>query len=109
MQKISNDIIHLSLEKDTENTPTKNKYYLFKDGKIINSGSFNNLKIQFDAITKENREIIKEATREFREKPVDNRAMFVNWMNSGSNLNFFGGTPKRSDAEKINLKKIPTK
>jgi hypothetical protein len=109
MQKLGNDIIHLSLERDTENTPTKDKYYLFKDGEIISSGSFNKLKVLFDKVIEENIEIIKEATKEFRDKPLDEKAMFVNWMNSGSNLSFFGGKPNRSAAEKVDLKNIPTK
>lgn len=101
MHKLSNEIINLSLEKDTINTPTKNIYYLFKDGKIIDQGNFNKLKLIFDRIIKENKTVIEDATRKFREKPVDNKTMFMNWMNNGSNLSFFGGKPKRPEAEKL--------
>lgn len=105
MHKLGNDIINLSLEKDTENTPTRDKYYLFKDGKLVDSGNFNKLKIKFDKIIEENKEIIEKATKEAREKIVDNKTMFKNWMNAGSNLSFFGGTPRRTDAEKVVIKK----
>lgn len=104
MHKLSNDIINLSLEKNTINTPTKGIYYLFKDGKIIDQGNFNKLKLIFDRIINENKTVIEKATKEFREKPLDNKIMFKNWMNMGSNLSFFGGKPKRPEAEKLDKK-----
>lgn len=109
MYKLENYIIKLSLEKNTKNTPTKDKYYLFKDGKLITSGSYKKLKMKFDEIIEENKQIIEESTKEFREKPVDNKTLFKNWMNKGSNLSFFGGTPKRAEAEKVLLKKSDKK
>lgn len=104
MQKISNDIINLSLEKDTENTPTKGLFYLFKDGKIIEKGNnFKKIKSKYDEIKKANIDIINETTREFREAPTDNNLIYSNWMSSTSSLTFFGGKPKRSEAEKLDL------
>lgn len=80
MYKLSNEIIHLSLEKDTLNTPTKDIYYLFQDGKIINQGNFNKLKLIFDSIIKRNKNIIEEATKKFRDKPIDRKLLFNNFM-----------------------------
>ena len=51
MFNIGNEIINLSLEKGTRNTPTTDQYYLFKDGKLIaKDKSFRKLKKLFDEI-----------------------------------------------------------
>lgn len=91
MHKLENDIISLSLEKDTERTPTKHTYYLFKDGKIIAKGRFKELKARFDLIMVENKKIIEEATKEIREAPVEAQTIIRNWMNPMSNISYFGG------------------
>lgn len=95
MHKLSNDIINLSLEKNTERTPARHVYYLFKDDKLIDKGSFNKLKEKFDAIVEENKHIIEEATKEIKEAPVDNQTIIRNWMNPMSNIEFFGGRSDR--------------
>lgn len=90
MHKLSNDIINLSLEKDTERTPTKHTYYLFKDSTIIAKGRFSVLRAKFDQIIEENKKIIEEATKEIREAPVEAQTIIRNWMNPMSNIAFFG-------------------
>lgn|SRR3989344_52122 len=99
MHKISNDIINLSLEKDTKATPTKGLYYLFKDGKIIAKGRFKEMEARFDEIVEQNKTVIEKATKEIREAPVDNQTIIRNWMNPMSNISFFGG---RSDRKSWN-------
>lgn len=95
MHKISNDIINISLEKDTKATPTRGLYYLFKGGKIIAKGRYKEMKAKFDKIAEENKSVIEEATREIREAPVDNQTIIRNWMNPMSNISYFGGRSDR--------------
>lgn len=100
MYKIGNTILNLSLEKDTENTPSKELYYLFKDGKIITKGHFSEMKALFEKIVSENKQVIEEATKEIREAPVDNQTVLRNWMNSISNNSLFGGSTIKQSKNK---------
>jgi len=100
MYKIGNDILHLSMEKDTENTPTKGLYYLFKDGKLITKGRFTEMKSMFDKIVSENKSVIEEATREVRETPADNQTIIRNWINTVSNNSLFGGSTIKQSKNK---------
>lgn len=110
MQKLSCDIINLSLEKDTENTPTKGLFYLFKDGKIIaQNKKYQELKSKYDEIKDANKTRISKATRKFREKSKNSSSysdLYANWIsNSSSMSNFLGERPRRSVAEKLIVKK----
>ena len=100
MYKIGNDILNLSMEKDTENTPTKGLYYLFKDGKLTAKGRFAEMKSMFDKIVSENKSVIEEATREAREAPADNQTIIRNWINTVSNNSLFGGSTIKQSKNK---------
>ena len=100
MYKIGNDIINLSLEKDTADTPSKDLYYLFKDGKIVAKGRFSEMKAMFDKIVSENKSVIEEATREIREAPVDNQTVLRNWINTVSNNSLLGGSTIKQSKNK---------
>lgn len=101
MEKISNEYINLSLEKDTEKTPTKGLYYLFKDGHIIASDrNFMRIKNIFDKIVLDNKKLIDEATKGIRESKVENRTIINNWMRTVSNNSLFGGSTIKSAKNK---------
>lgn len=101
MFKISNDIIGLSLEKDTDRTPISTIFYLFKDGKIIDQGrNFKQLNQKYNKIIEENKVLILEATKEAREAKVENQTVLKNWLNSVSNNSLLGGSTIKTSSNK---------
>lgn len=100
MFSIGNEIINLTLEKGTKNTPTL-EYYLFKDNKLVaKDNNYKRIKTIYDKILEENKQIIEEATRKIRETEFDTQVYLKNWMNTISNNSLLGGSTIKSAKNK---------